>query len=59
MKYSIPQGSILGPLLYIIYINDIPQVSTLAKFILYTDDANIKITRNIITEVDVQRCHLC
>ena len=49
----------MGPLLFIIYINDIPNVSQIAKFILYADDPNIFITDNNITEVDVQLRDLC
>ena len=57
---GVPQGSILGPKLFILFVNDICNISKILKFVLFADDTNIfcsghdamQLSRDISNELD-------
>ena len=48
ISYGVPQGSVLGPILILLYVNDLPKVSKF-KTIVFADDNNLRLSHSNIS----------
>ena len=46
IMFGVPQGSVLGPLIFLLYINDIVNSTFEGETVIFADDINIFVTGN-------------
>jgi hypothetical protein len=46
-----PQGSLVGPILFIIFINDLPNATSLLKYVIYADDTTLLLSDRSLTNL--------
>ena len=52
ITHGVPQGSVLGPLLFLIYINDLNHVVTLSTMYHFADDTNLLYSNSLLKSIN-------